>query len=186
MNAASREAVWQQFGAAIDMLEGTIAACPDALWNERLWPETPPEWFSDRFAEFWLVAYHSLVWLDLYLRGVPEEEFTPPPPFMPGEVDSPATTPEDPFTKDQLTGYLRSLRTACRERLLALTDEEAGRVVDYPWTMGQPVTYAELLLYNLRHLAGHAAQLSLFLGQHGVPGDSLDWVTRADAGTLAG
>jgi hypothetical protein len=38
---------------------------------------------------------------------------------------------------------------------------------------------AELLLYNLRHVQGHAAQMSLFLGQHGVSGSELDWVTRA-------
>ena len=172
-------ALWQQFAASLDMLEDTIAACPDDLWTARIWPETPPEWFPECFAEFWYVAYHTLVWLDLYLRGVPEEEFAPPPPFIAGEVDSPATTPDQPWSREQLTEYLHSLREECRGRLLELTEQEAGRHVEYGWSEGQPVTYAELLLYNLRHLAGHGAQLSLFLGQHGVPGDKLDWVTRA-------
>jgi hypothetical protein len=34
-------------------------------------------------------------------------------------------------------------------------------------------------LYTMRHVQEHAAQLSLFLGQHGVPGESLDWVAQA-------
>jgi hypothetical protein len=32
---ASREAIWRQFGASIDMLEGAIRACPDDLWADR-------------------------------------------------------------------------------------------------------------------------------------------------------
>jgi hypothetical protein len=31
----------------------------------------------------------------------------------------------------------------------------------------------------MRHVQEHAAHLSLFLGQHGVPGEALDWVSRA-------
>jgi hypothetical protein len=103
-------ALWQQFGASLDMLDGAIAACPEPLWTERIWPETPPEWFPTCFAEFWYVSYHTLVWLDIYLQGVPEEEFTPPPPFPAGELDSREAAPERPWTKEQLRAYLRSLR----------------------------------------------------------------------------
>jgi len=41
------------------------------------------------------------------------------------------------------------------------------------------VSYLELLLYSMRHVQEHAAQLSLFLGQHGIPDEALDWVARA-------
>lgn len=45
------------------------------------------------------------------------------------------------------------------------------------------MSYFELLLYTMRHGQEHTAQLSLFLGQHGVPDEALDWVERAkDAG----
>jgi hypothetical protein len=37
----------------------------------------------------------------------------------------------------------------------------------------------ELQLYNLRHVQEHAAQLSLFLGQNGVPDEKLAAVARA-------
>jgi hypothetical protein len=38
-----------------------------------------------------------------------------------------------------------------------------------------------LLLYTMRHVQEHAAQLSLFLGQHGIPDADLDWVPRAES-----
>jgi hypothetical protein len=31
----------------------------------------------------------------------------------------------------------------------------------------------------MRHVQEHAAQLSLFLGQHGIPDEALGWVARA-------
>lgn len=144
-----------------------------------MWPDEPPEWFPRCFAEYWYVAYHTLVWLDLYLMGLPEDRFAPPAPFIQGEVDSPQTTPERPYTSEQLLGYLADLRKRCRDTLTGLTDEQAGRTVEYGWTEGPPMTYLELLLYNLRHVQGHAAQMSLFLGQHGVPDRDDDWVARA-------
>ena len=179
METTLTKALWLQFGAAIDMLDIAIAACPDELWTERIWPEEPPEWFSRAFAEYWYVGYHTLVWLDLYLAGLPEDQFRPPAPFIAGEVDSPQTAPDKPYTKDQLHAYLTSLREKCRDKLTALTDEEASRPIQYGWTEGKDVTYMELMLYNLRHVQGHAAQMSLFLGQHDVPGRDDDWVTRA-------
>jgi hypothetical protein len=41
------------------------------------------------------------------------------------------------------------------------------------------MSFFELQVYTLRHVQEHAAQLSLFLGQHGVPGKALDWVGQA-------
>jgi hypothetical protein len=37
----------------------------------------------------------------------------------------------------------------------------------------------ELMLYTMRHVQEHAAQLSLFLDQHGIPAVDLDWLSRA-------
>ena len=81
METTFRTALWRQFGAAIDMLEHALVACPASLWRERLWSVPPPPEFPPQFAEFWYVTYHTLVWLDLYLSGLPEEEFAPPAPF---------------------------------------------------------------------------------------------------------
>ncbi|MCZ7543799.1 MAG: DinB family protein [Anaerolineae bacterium] len=174
-----RTALWRQFGAAIDMLENALLACPAPLWTERLWSASPPPWFPTQFAEFWYVTYHALIWLDLYLSGLPEEEFSPPAPFAQGEVDSIEALPEQPYTREALHAYLVSLRQKCRTRLLQLSDEQARRPVAYPWSQGQSVSFLELQLYNLRHVQEHAAQLGLFLGQRAVPDANLDWVVRA-------
>jgi hypothetical protein len=179
METAWSPALWRQFGGAIDMLDNALVACPNSLWEERLWPDSPAPPFPPQFGEFWYVGFHTLVWLDLYLSGVPEEEFAPPAPFAQGELDSAEAPLERPYTKEELRAYLASTRQKCHATLVALTDEQARRPVEYPWSGGQPVSYLELLLYTMRHVQEHVAQLSLFLGQHGIPDADLDWVPRA-------
>ncbi|HEU5369361.1 MAG TPA: DinB family protein [Ktedonobacterales bacterium] len=179
MDSLLRTALWQQFGATIDMLDNALVACPDSLWQERLWRTPPPPEFPPQFAEFWYVTYHTLVWLDLYLSGVPEGEFAPPAPFVQGVLDSAEAAPERPYTREELRAYLASLRQKCHTTVLALTDERALHLVEYPWSAGQPITFLELLLYNMRHVQEHAAQLSLLLGQHGIPDEVVDWVPHA-------
>ena len=178
METVWNTALWPQFGAAIGMLEKALVACPDALWQERIWPDPPPPEFPPQFAEFWYVVFHTAVWLDLYLSGVPEEKFAPPAPFVQGVLDSVEAQPGQPYTREELRVYLASVRQKCRSTLAALTDDQARRPVEYPWSEGQPVSYLELLLYTMRHVQEHAAQLCLFLGQHGVPGADLDAIPR--------
>ena len=125
METTFRTALWRQFGAAIDMLENALVACPASLWQERLWSVPPPPEFPPQFAEFWYVTFHALVWLDLYLSGLPEEEFAPPAPFAQGVLDSVEALPERPYTKEELRAYLVSTRQKCHTQLLAL-DGRAG------------------------------------------------------------
>ena len=179
MDSLWRTILWKQFGAAIDMLDNALVACPDTLWREAVWhdPTVP----SER-AEFWYVAYHALFWLDLYLFGS-EEGFAPPAPFTLVEQDS-ATgpLPNRPFTRNELRAYLASVREKCRSTIETMTDERARQPVNFGWMReGEVVSYVELQLYSMRHTQEHAAQLSLVLGQHGVPDDQIDWVARAQA-----
>jgi len=182
METSWSTALWRQFGAAIDMLDNALAACPAALWTQRLWRDPPPPQFPPQFAEFWYVTFHALVWLDLYLSGVPEEDFAPPAPFAQGALDSVEALPEQPYTKEELRAYLASTRQKCHATLVALTDEQARRPVAYPWSAGQPISFLEAQLYTMRHVQEHAAQVSLFLGQHAIPDADLDWVPRANGG----
>ncbi len=147
METSWSTALWRQFGAAIDMLDHALVACPAALWTRRLWPNPPPPHFSPPFAEFWYVTYHALVWLDLYLSGIPEEAFVPPAPFARGELDSVEALPARPYTKEELRAYLASTRQTCRTALVGLTDEHARRPVESPWIAGQPISFLELQLY---------------------------------------
>ncbi|HEX5502963.1 MAG TPA: DinB family protein [Thermomicrobiales bacterium] len=179
METAWHTVLWRQFGATIDMLDNALVACPTPLWTQRLWSGPPDRSLPPGFAEFWYIAYHTLFWLDLYLSGSREEDFAPPAPFTRAEFDPAGVLPERPYTTEELRAYLASMRRKCHATLGALTDEQARRPVEYPWSRGQPISFLELQLYNMRHVQEHAAQLSLFLGQHGIPDDALDWVARA-------
>jgi uncharacterized damage-inducible protein DinB len=162
-------ALWQQFGAAIETLENALLACPTSLWNERLWGNSSATPVPEEFSQFWNIAYHTLFWLDLYLSGS-LEGFAPPAPFT-------LEDPERPYTKDELQAYLRYTRAKCRTTLSALTQEKASRHCEFPWAPGRVFSFAELLLYTMRHVQEHSAQLHLFLGQHGYAAAS-SWVAK--------
>lgn len=167
MDITWKEIIWNQFGAAIDMLDNAIQACPDELWQARLFSDQIPE-----FAEFWYVAYHSLFWLDFYLSES-AEGFAPPAPFTLSEFDA-GLLPERVYTKDELRTYLQYGRNKCQQRIETLTDALAPQQVRSNWHIK---SVAELLIYNLRHVQEHAAQLSLFLGQR--TGSAPGWVGKA-------
>src|SRR5262249_30754214 len=134
-------ALWQQFGAAIDMLDNALAASTVSLWHERLWPNPPHPLCPPQFAEFWYVSFHALVGLDLCLAGIPEKDFAPPAPFAQGPLDSMESMPVQPYTKEELRAYLASLRELCRTTLGALTEERARRTVEYADSGRQPISY---------------------------------------------
>lgn len=169
MDTNWRTSLWGQFGAAIDMLGNAVAACPDDLWRVRLWddPELPAS------SEFWYIVYHTLFWLDLYLTGS-VEGFAPPAPFTLDELDPAGLLPDRVYTPDELQAYLAYCRQKCRATIGALTDVQAARRCHFPW--GE-VSFAGLLLDNMRHVQEHTAQFNLILGQK--IGWSPRWVAQA-------
>ena len=108
-----------------------------------------------------------------YLTGT-VEGFAPPPPFTLDEIDPAGLVSERPYTKDELLAYLDYGRKKCQATIEALSDETAGRRCRFPW--GE-LSFLELLLYTMRHVQEHAAQLSLFLGQK--IGHTPGWVKKA-------
>lgn len=160
MTIMDRDMLWRQFSIAIDRLDEAIRTCPDDLWEKRLWEDEPGQWVAAGFATFWYQGYHTLFWLDLYLTGA-EEGFLPPAPFDLVEMQAGETLPRV-YTREELLGYLALCRQRCQATIVALTHEEAYRLCKFPW--GE-VPFAELLLYTMRHVQEHAAQLDMFLGQ---------------------
>jgi len=154
-----KTAVWQQFGAAIDMLENAIRACPEELWSDG---SKRPEWVSHDVVGFWYVAYHTLFFLDFYLSGS-ADGFAPPAPFTLDELDPAGLLPERPYTQDELLTYLDHGRKKCRAAIEGMTEQSAGEQCGF----ARPeVNRAELLLYNLRHVQHHTGQLNLILRQN--------------------
>jgi len=160
MQNTTKELLWNQFGASIDMLENAILMCPIEFWNTK--------------KKFWYNAYHCLFFLDYYLTLNPLD-FSPPEPFTDSEFED--KFPERVYTKEELISYLSSCRKKCRSLVMNLTDEMADqRWINYSRTMDYSVL--ELLIYNLRHVQHHAAQLNLILRQDidAAP----EWVSRAN------
>ncbi len=158
-------AIWQQFGAAINMLENDVRACPEQLWREAIYsdPTGAPE-----YSQFWFIVFHTLKWLDIYLSAI-EPGYEIPAPFLSGAL------PEKPYTKDQLGAYLLHCREKCRVTFETLTDEKALQNCTLP--SGEAVSFVELQLYSMRHVQEHVAQLNLHLG-HKLD-SAPDWVSRA-------
>ena len=159
MDQLVKDALWQQIGAAIDYLGDTLRAYPAALWEHRLYvtPGRPPQ-----FAEAWYLFYHTLFWFDLYLTGT-EEGYRPPAPFTLIEQPEIGPLPERVYSPAELLEFWALARGNCRAAIEALTPESAARRCEFGWGT---VSFLELLIYNLRHLQEHTAELNLVLGQH--------------------
>ena len=152
-----KSTLWAQFGAAIDMLENAMRACPDPLWTG---------------SRFWYISYHTLFFLDFYLSES-SENFAPPPGFSLSELDPSGLLPDRNYTREELLAYLEHCRKKCRAAIESLTEERARERRDFGFLA---LPCAEILLYNMRHVQHHAGQLNFILGQQG---DSAPrWVRR--------
>ncbi len=164
METMVRTALWQQFSAAIAMLENALLACPETLWQQHLWIDAQ----SADEGTFWEITYHTLGCLERFFTGCSEEAL----PVFKKRSDG-------VIPREELHPYLVQLRQMCQNTLVTLSEEKAHQPYTFPWPGGATVSYFELLLYTLRHVQEHAAQLSLFLGQHAISGEALHWVQRA-------
>ncbi len=162
MDSEWKSIIWSQFGAAIDMLDHALKAIPEDRLVDR-----------SQLPELWYVVYHTLFWLDLYLSGS-VEGFAPPDPFGMEELDPAGAMPATPIDQSALTDYLVHCHEKCRVTLSSLTNEAAKRICNFSWGS---VSFAELLIYNMRHVQDHAAQLNHILGQ--TYGEAPAWVGRA-------
>ena len=161
MDSPLKKIIWRQFGASIDMLENALIACPDELW--------------DTGAKFWYIGYHTLFYLDYYLSDTPEN-FLPPPPFTLSEFDPNGLMPERTYSKAELMAYLNFCRQKCHDLIAGLTTKTAEKrfINEY-----KNYSIPEMLLYNMRHVQHHVAQLNLLLrqGECNVP----NWVSETKA-----
>lgn len=158
MNESLKSVIWSQFGASIDTLENAVSACPEEIWAEEA---------------FWYRAYHTLFWLDYYLSETPDS-FKPPTPFTLSELDPKGSLPERRYSKDELLTYLAHGRQKCRNVIDALTDDDITK----PDAMRSgTLTVVELLLYNMRHVQHHSAQLNLLLRQR--IDSAPPWISKA-------
>jgi hypothetical protein len=159
MDNSLKETLWRQFGASIDMLKNAILLCPIEFW--------------DTEKKFWYNAYHCLFFLDYYLTLEPTK-FSPPVPFDFSEFED--RMPERTYSKAEILTYLEVCRKKCYDLVGGLTDEIAKSY----WTNESKTMHysvIEILLYNMRHVQHHSAQLNLLLRQE--INDAPEWIREA-------
>lgn len=141
------ESIWTQFGASLAMLENAIIMCPDEHWDTAL--------------DFWYNAYHCTFWTDYYLSTEPAT-FEPPFPFTLSEFDPTGKKPDSTYTKAEVLGYLEHCRQKAYKLISGLTTDSLNNrwINEY-----KNYTLLEMLLYNMRHIQHHAAQLNMTLRQ---------------------
>lgn len=161
MKKSLQSALWQQFSASIDMLENAIITCPDELW------ETKVGTFS-----FWYMSFHTVFWLDYYLSEEPMT-FHPRNPFTLSEFNPSGELPDHVYSKQEVLSYLAHGREKCRMSIQAVTGEKGERRFVDKW---KDYSLTEILLYNMRHVHHHAAQLALALREQ--TGKTSGWVSR--------
>lgn len=147
MEESFKTVLWQQAGAAIDMLENAINMCPDLIWGDE--------------SQFWYNAYHCIFYLDYYSTEEPQH-FSPPEPYTLSEFDPEGAMPERVYTKKELLDYLEYGRQKCRSLIGRLTDEMAAKRFANEY---RNYSILEVIMYNMRHVQHHAAQLNLLLRQ---------------------
>ena len=146
-----QSALLSQYSATLQMLENAIRACPAALWASA----------GERGSPFGYMAVHTLFYVDLALRDT-DAGFAPPPPFGLTEIDPSGVMPERVYTPEELLAYLEHGRRKARATIAGLTEESAGEITRF---RRRQMPRAELLIYNLRHVQHHVAQLNLLLRQ---------------------
>ena len=151
--------IWKQFGATIDMFENAIVMCPDEFWGK---------------PQFWYKSFHASFWLDYYLTVKPDG-FSPPAPFTTSEFVADGKLPERKYTKEEVLTYIQASRKKLHDIMKNMTEEIAlGRWINPE----RDFSYFEMLLYNMRHLQHHTAQLNLLLRQ-GI-NNAPSWVPQTD------
>lgn len=165
-----KKSFWSQFGASIDTLERAVLLCPEIIFTEN--------------KKLFYMTYHILVFLDYYAT-IPPENFSPKLSFT---FTDPENLPEDAiddlvpdrfYTKSELLDYLQSSRAKCQNLIAGLTEEKIlnERFVEGFESDAMNYSILEILLYNMRHVQHHAAQLNMLLRQE--INNAPKWVFRA-------
>jgi hypothetical protein len=158
------KALHEQYGAAFEMLEQVVKNCSEEVWDER--SSGPP---------FWHVVYHSMWFLDWYLRGSKEEREAFKPKFEDERFEKRLDKlPKELLSREQLLSYLFDIKKQAKQRLEKLTLEELIQPSVFEWH-GSSILSS--MMYNLRHVMLHIGALNSKLLRKGVKLDN--WVSQA-------
>jgi hypothetical protein len=137
--------LWNQFGASMEMLQNVIKTCPKSVWLGT--------------SNYAYLAFHTVFWTDFYLSVNPDF-FEPLSPFTLSEFDTHSNNKKELYSQKQILDYLVYCRKKAESFIGALNPE----TINLRWKNDyKDYSYLEIVLYNLRHLQHHTAQLNLLL-----------------------
>lgn len=154
------DAIQEQYGAAIKMLENVMKSCPKEIWANK----------NDR-PQFWQVVYHTMWFLDWYLAESKEARENFKSKFgkeLSWELNAPS---EKTISREKLFEYLSEIKMKAKRRFEKLTSDEVILKPIYEWHGNSLLSS---LLYNMRHVMLHVGALNLRLHSKGVKLDN--WV----------
>ena len=167
MLAELQNSLWKQFGASIDMLLNAIDVCPDALYENN--------------KRFFYTAYHVAVFLDYYLT-VPPTDFEPQLTFTITEKENMPVEalddvlPDNHYSKEQLMEYIKTSKGKCQKVIVNFKEDGNPRFIEDFEVGKMDYSLIEILLYNMRHVQHHTAQLNMMLRNEGQ--EPPKWVAR--------
>ncbi|OLS22656.1 MAG: hypothetical protein HeimC3_29300 [Candidatus Heimdallarchaeota archaeon LC_3] len=164
-NQLITDAISEQYGASIQMLENIVKNCGEELWSD-----------SNREIIISQVVYHVLFYIDFYLskNKKERENFTPKlgPDQMGERTDG--LKWDKIFTKEELLDYITDLKRKAKKRFTDLKLEELTIDSVFEWH-GSSVLSS--FMYNLRHIMLHVGALHVRLNVTGI--EPQKWVSKA-------
>lgn len=165
-----REALKEQYHAAMAMLTESVEKCPDDLWISGEYPRS-----------YWRIALHTAFFTQLYLPqnehcyepwpGRPMDDFEPM--WLDPQYVEPYELPDGiaPFSRADTLAYIRFVDEIIDPVVdsLDLDSDDTG----FSWYPDMSKLSHELM--NLRHIQGHVGQLSELLMARGI---DTDWVPK--------
>ncbi len=154
------QAISEQYGAALKMLDDTILRCDDTVWQD-----------SNRDPVISQVIYHTLYFVDYYLSRNKSESDSFKGKY--GNDGGSFHEQERMFTKDQLTTYLHEIHAKADKIFQDFTIDTLNTEPVFDWH-GSSILSS--LLYNLRHIMLHVGALHVRINEIGkMP---LRWVAK--------
>lgn len=159
------DALSEQYGAALQMLENIINNCGEELWSD-----------SNREIIVSQVVYHVLFFVDYYLSKNKEEREN----FKAKLGDDKMGERTDGmvwnkiYTKEEILEYQSDLKNKAKNRFTDLKLEELTKDSVFEWH-GSSVLSS--FMYNLRHIMLHVGALHVRLNATGI--EPQKWVSNA-------
>jgi uncharacterized damage-inducible protein DinB len=131
----------------LDMLSNVVQQCPDDVWDA-----------GDETAPIWQQAYHTLFWLNAWLRDWGREFAAPA--FHTDEARDLVRGAAPVLTRSQIEEYMTYVYSGCEEYLDVLT---ADSLTEETEAFGQKYTVADRIVGQIRHVQHHVGSMHSIL-----------------------